>query len=170
MNTLDTVLASFWEPNEDAPAPATDTLISAAEQALGVRFPALLCRLLRERNGGHVSDQWSTFRLSDPTWDEDWAPLSELMGVDPDADMSLLDTPYLTREWDLPAQLLLLDGDGHRWVALDYRDCGPHGEPTVSYFETDTGTSQPVAPDFRTFLESLCPENTFDEEELDPAG
>ncbi|MFF2088423.1 SMI1/KNR4 family protein [Nocardia sp. NPDC058176] len=169
MNKLDTVLATFWEPGEDAPEPATDTLISSAEQTLGMRLPTLMCRLLREQNGGRVSDQWNAFRLPDPAWDEDWASLSELMGIDPDTELSILETPYLTQEWDLPAQLVLLDGDGHRWLALDYRDCGPQGEPSVAYFETDTGTSQPVAPDFGRFLESLCPESTFNDE-IDPTG
>jgi hypothetical protein len=34
---------------------------------------------------------------------------------------TLLDTPYLVQEWELPTPVVLLSGDGHYWIALDYR-------------------------------------------------
>jgi hypothetical protein len=37
--------------------------------------------------------------------------------------------------WDVPAEMIPLDGDGHWWVCLDYRSCGPEGEPCVTHFE-----------------------------------
>jgi hypothetical protein len=71
--------------------------------------------------------------------------------------LSLLDTPYLVEEWGLPAPVVLLSGDGHSWIALDYRASGPQGEPSVTWLDADRGTELALAPDFRSFIEALTP-------------
>ncbi|BAC67942.1 MULTISPECIES: SMI1/KNR4 family protein [Streptomyces] len=68
---------------------------------------------------------------------------------------SLLDTPYLVKEWELPSPIVLLSGDGHCWISLDYRACGPNGEPSVTWFDTDLDTELALASDFRMFVENL---------------
>ena len=74
---------------------------------------------------------------------------------------TLSDTPYLIGEWGLPSSLVLLSGDGHFWVALDYRACGPAGEPSVVYVEADTDVDVQLATDFRAFVEGLVPSDSF---------
>jgi hypothetical protein len=49
--------------------------------------------------------------------------------------------------------VVLLSGDGHYWVALDYR--GSIAEPPVTLFDNDFGTEVVLAPDFRSFVEGL---------------
>lgn len=71
--------------------------------------------------------------------------------------LSLLDTPYLVQEWDLPAQVVLITGDGHTWIGLDYRACGPRGEPSITWFDAEMETELALAPDFRSFVEALRP-------------
>ena len=73
----------------------------------------------------------------------------------------MLDTPYLVQEWDIPTPVVLLDGDGHTWVALDYRACGPAGAPAVTWFDVELERELPLAPDFRSFVERLRPEDDF---------
>ncbi|SFH01399.1 hypothetical protein SAMN02787118_13840 [Streptomyces mirabilis] len=83
-------------------------------------------------------------------------PFGDLMGIGRrDGMTSLLDTPYLVEEWGLPAPLVLLSGDGHCRIGLDYRTCGRDGEPSVTWFETDLDTELALADDFRSFVEGL---------------
>jgi hypothetical protein len=59
--------------------------------------------------------------------------------------LSLLDSAYSVEEWGLPSPRVLLSGDGHCWIALDYRACGERGEPSVTWFDVDEGKALPLA-------------------------
>jgi hypothetical protein len=86
--------------------------------------------------------------------------LEQLFGIGPggqDRSLSLSDTPYLIEEWDLPSPLVLLSGQGHYWVALDYRACGPDGNPSVIWLDDAKEDAIRLAPDFRAFIERLTP-------------
>jgi hypothetical protein len=75
--------------------------------------------------------------------------------------LSLLDSPRLNAEWKQPSELLLFSGDGHWWLALDYRDCGPDGEPPIVFYENDSEGSPDelvLASSFREFICLLEPE------------
>ncbi|MFB8277737.1 SMI1/KNR4 family protein [Nocardia colli] len=163
MATFDQVLASFWSDSDYGVLdPLTDDAVRAAENQLGVELPASLLRLLRVQNGGTVADQWNAFPFPAPTPGIDsYAPFDVVMGVGPTD--GLLDTPYLIKEWGLPAPIVLLAGDGHWWVGLDYRNCGPQGEPSVAFFDADRENSVILAPDFETFVRGLTAADSFDD-------
>ena len=55
----------------------------------------------------------------------------------------------------MPKGIVLLCGDGHTWVALDYRACGPTGEPPVTWFDNEMEEEILLAPNFQTFLDGL---------------
>jgi hypothetical protein len=76
---------------------------------------------------------------------------------------TLLDTPYLVQEWELPTPVVLLSGDGHYWIALDYRVCGPTGEPSVAWLDNEMDHELQVAPGFRAFVERLTASASFPE-------
>ena len=161
MAPFEQVEAGFWDPEltHGAQPPLTPELVAATERALGLTLPEHLLRLLRVRNGGVVADAWDAFPLND-----DYVVVDQIFGAGPPgapATTTLSDTPYLVGEWGLPASLVLLCGDGHTWVALDHRACGPAGEPSVTWFDADTGAEVPLAPDFRTFVEGLRPSASF---------
>jgi hypothetical protein len=58
----------------------------------------------------------------------------------------------MTSEWDLPSDLVLLCGDGHIWIALDYRGGTP--EPQVVFLDVDSH-STPLAATFDVFVSKL---------------
>ncbi|MQY14421.1 hypothetical protein SRB5_45880 [Streptomyces sp. RB5] len=161
MARFDEILATFWAPDESyGSQPAlTDEAVREAERVLGVTLPSGLLELLRVRNGGVVAAGHRVFRTSRPTsWDEDRVPFETVLGIGkPGLMRSLLDSPYLAEEWGLPSPVVILSGEGHWWIALDYRECGPAGEPSVTWFETDFDTELALAGDFRTFVEGLTP-------------
>jgi hypothetical protein len=155
MTAFDTVAAGFWDAGNDAGAgpPLTGELVAAAQRELGVTLPADLLRLLRLRNGGVVAAAWDAFAM--PGRPDDWVAVDELFGIVPGGGLSLLDTAYLVREWGLPSPVVLLAGDGHTWVALDYRGCGPDRDPPVVWFDADEQREVLLAADFRAFVEGL---------------
>ncbi|MGW2180371.1 SMI1/KNR4 family protein [Streptomyces sp. NPDC001732] len=132
-------------------------VVQDAERRLGIRLPTSLLEILRVQNGGVVAELWNAFPTNVPTsWSENHVPLDNLMGIGRhDGQLSLLDTAYLVEEWGLPSPLVLLSGDGHWWIALDYRACGKHGEPSVTWFDADDSTELPLAADFKAFVEHL---------------
>lgn len=165
MARFDEVRATFWGDGlYGVQPPLTDAAVQDAEVRLGVLLPSSLLEILRGRNGGPVADRWDAFPTDVPTsWSEDHVPLDMMMGIGNDDDqLSLLDTAYLVEEWELPSPLVLLSGDGHYWIALDYRVCGRQGEPSVTWFDTESHSELALAADFRTFVEGLTAAETFD--------
>ncbi|KDN81927.1 SMI1/KNR4 family protein [Kitasatospora cheerisanensis] len=155
----------LWDRTRPAAhAPLTDACVTGAERLLGVTLPAELLALLRHRNGGALADAFTAFPTDRPTsWSADHVPVDELFGIGrSEGSLSLLDTPYLVDEWDLPSPVVLLTGDGHWWIALDYRACGPTGDPSVTWLDAEDGTNFTLAPDLRTFLERLTAASAFD--------
>lgn len=126
------VEADFWHSDEKYGMlpPLTQDMIAAAEHQLGVTLPADLLRLLRIQNGGVVADAWDACPAEANYNADQHVPFDHLFGIGPagtgDA-MTLLNTPYLVQEWALPSPIVLLSGQGHSWVALDYRRCGRTG-------------------------------------------
>lgn len=170
MARFDEVKAAFWgEGRYGVQPPLTDAVVREAERRLGVRLPPSLLEILRVQNGGAVAELWNAFPTDVPTsWSENHVPLDDMMGIDPlDGQLSLLDTAYLVEEWGLPSPLVLLSGDGHCWIALDYRTCGKRGEPSVSWFDVDGGTELPLAADFQAFVERLVAATSLDSDASD---
>jgi SMI1-KNR4 cell-wall len=160
MTGFDEIKTRFWGDSAYGVLPALSPgSVAEAEETLGVRLPASLVELLEIQNGGSVADDLEAFPTSEPTsWAEDEVPFDTLMGIGPPGDvLTLLDTPYLIEEWGLPSPIVLLSGDGHYWIALDYRECGPRGEPKVGWFDADRESELALAPDFRSFVERLQP-------------
>ncbi|MEV0271449.1 SMI1/KNR4 family protein [Hamadaea sp. NPDC050747] len=161
MVRFEQVKETFWSDSTvGVRLPLTDEMVVDAEGILGVRLPSALLELLLVQNGGCVADAWSSFPTTQPTsWSDSHVPFDTLVGIGTaEGTLSLLDTPYLVQEWGLPSPLVLLTGDGHWWIALDYRGCGPDGEPSVTWFDTELDQEQHLAADFRTFVEGLTRE------------
>ncbi|MFC8720809.1 SMI1/KNR4 family protein [Kitasatospora sp. NPDC057198] len=163
----------FWDPDRPAAPPLTEPDRLAAERLLGVTLPAVLLDLLREQDGGLVADGYGAFPTDRPTsWAPDHVPFDHLHGAGrhPQSPFSLLDGPYLAAEWGLPDGLVPVSGDGHHWIALDYRRCGPTGEPAVAWYDAEAATELPLAPDFAAFLHGLTSPAAFEPTAFEPGA
>ena len=139
-------------------------MVAHAQTLLDVCLPEDFVSLLRIQNGG------STIGFVFPTqqrtsWAEDHVPLDELYGIGP-AEVSsraqdILDTEYLTREWGLPPKQVVIAGDGHWWITLDYR---AGAVPSVVFVEVEAADALQLAPTFQEFLSGLLPADQVDEE------
>ncbi|MCB1605981.1 MAG: SMI1/KNR4 family protein [Xanthomonadales bacterium] len=89
--------------------------------------------------------------------------IGQFFDLDPWRDHgSVFNSAELCDEWGLPDKLVLIDGDGHSWLALDYRR---PGEPAVIVIETDEMESLKVANSFAEMVAALVPyESVYDAE------
>ena len=162
---FDDLKSRFWDGSSSFGVldPLTDRRVAEAEQTLAVRLPTAYLELLRVQNGGSVNPEFDAHPTVVPTsWAENHVPFPAMMGIGPPGLMiSILDSPELNQGWEQPKELVLLSGDGHYWVALDYRRCGGAGEPSVVWFDNEIGEDIQLAPAFLTFVEGLCPSEDF---------
>lgn len=111
----------------------TDEMVSAAEANLGVKLPAALVELFRESNGGFMKKP-----CFDVTGQEGDDCMRHVGGIGWDGGLDgELGSLYMAEEWSYPAGLLWIAGDGHTGVFLDYRSCGPQGEPAVAWYDAE---------------------------------
>lgn len=156
------VRGSFWDQSTPAP-PATAAGVAQAEAELRVRLPVELVELLTIQNGGAVAAPLRAFPTATPnSWAADHVSFPWLAGTEPSPwGTALTHSPYLRDEWGLPDGLVLISGDGHDFIALDYRRAANSGQPDVTWFDTDDLTEIPLAASFRDFVEGLSPESRF---------
>lgn len=151
---------NFWDNIPAHHPPLTTELLHEAEHLLGVQLPAAFVELLHIRNGG--ATRGLAYPMTKPTsWAPDHIPLYELFGIVPEADhilQTILLTPYMTQEWGLPEKQVLLCGEGHWWITLDYRQ---GLVPTVCWLNPDDNEDITVASSFQAFFNGLVPDETF---------
>lgn len=157
------IASVFWETTSEALPPLTEEMVEAAEAELGVRLPGSYLALLGVRNGGRPAAPFTAFPTSRRTsWAEDHVPFEEMFGIGPvGSEDGLLGNAYLCEEWEIPDGLVLISGDGHYWIALDYRKA-KGGEPAVCWYDTDERKSLGLAATFDAFVAGLRPIEEFD--------
>lgn len=141
-------------------APINDELIKKAEEALNVKLPESYINLLKEQNGGTLRpDVHPTSKPN--SWADDHVNVSGLYGISFDEnESSILESRYLIREWEMPENIVLLSGDEHTWIALDYRNVAEN--PPVIFIDNEFEEIIELAPNFESFLQNLT---TYEYEE-----
>ncbi|MGN7326545.1 SMI1/KNR4 family protein [Bacillus pumilus] len=153
----------FWEIDEEG----YHTLkkinaeeIAKAEKKLGVTLPDTYKKLILEQNGGYtVHNAFPTSHSN--SWAEDHIQFNHLLGIAEDE--GIMDSAYLIKEWELPEGLVLINGDGHTWVAMDYRKTKEN--PPIHYFDVEMEEDFKLANSFDEFIQGLyTAEYAVDEE------
>jgi hypothetical protein len=170
MPSFDEVLERFWDTGDTdgVHPPLTREAISDTERKLGVRLPPDYLKLMRVRNGGRVSRELDGAPL-DPPREYRSGHVSEYVAFDDlyglgggGRDSHLWRSEDFPEEAELPAGLVFIGSpDGHEYLALDYRECGADGEPSVVWVDSELGFIEHLAPTFRAFLERLRPAESF---------
>jgi hypothetical protein len=158
---LDTL--TFWGSNYYNHPPLSAEMVAEAERILGVKLPESLIALLYIQNGGYTAG--FAHPMAHPTtWSKDHVPLDDLAGIvlgsEHETPQNLLQSAYMIEEWGLPEKQVLLSGDGHYWITLDYRQAP---EPAVAWLDVECGEDFLVARNFDEFLDGLVPATTYDE-------
>ena len=154
-------LRKFWGTDWDKNPALTDAMAREFETGHGVRLPPLYLELLRIQNGGYTSESFAFPTTERTSWAEDFVELEALAGIGPHASLpcgihNLWNAEYMFHEWGLPPRQLLLTGDGHWWISLDYRKSFP--EPEVWWLDTEMDQTLTLAPTFDAFIAGLRPQ------------
>lgn len=164
--------SNFWEDSEYAlkeyvSEPPTDEMIDSVEWELGYKLPASYIWLMKQHNGGVPVN--TCFPTNEPTsWAEDHVAITGIFGIGREKDYSLCGTmgsQFMIDEWEYPpigVALCDCPSGGHDMIFLDYRECGPSGEPKVVHIDQEMDYEiTPLADSFEEFIRGLVNEENF---------
>jgi hypothetical protein len=152
-------MKEIWQNEDDEYyklKPLTEKIVEQAERMLQVKLPKSYLNLLKQQNGGTII--YNAFPTNVPTsWAEDHIHIDHILGVSEEG--GILQSEYLIQEWGLPKDIILFSGDGHSWIAFDYRHTKE--ESPIIYIDTEFEKIIELAPNFITFINGL-----YNEEEV----
>lgn len=159
-------LDDFWEPSDYALREyvgdaVTDNMVEGIERELGCRLPPSYIALMRLQNGGLPRRR--NHRTREPTsWAEDHVAIQGLYSIGRDKRCSLCGesgSRFWVAEWgypDIGVYFADCPSAGHDMLCLDYRACGPTGEPAVVHVDQDRDYKiVTVAATFEAFIRGL---------------
>lgn len=152
---------SIWQEDNDYDKfePLSDENIKKAEKKLKVKLPYSYINILKQQNGGYI--KFNAHPSAVPTsWADDHVNVDHIKGIG--EENGILESSYLIEEWGLPQNIVLFSGDGHSWVAFDYRKTKE--EPPVIYIDVESEQIIELAPNFNTFLTGLYIEDSEQED------
>lgn len=168
-------VANFWEASEYAlmeyvGAPLTDDIVATVERELGYRLPASYVELMRFQNGG--IPRRTNHRIKQRTsWSHNHIAISGIYSIGGDRPCSLLgsfSSQFWIDKWGYPpigVYFADCPSAGHDMLCLDYRACGPRGEPQVVHIDQEWDYQIVlVAKSFEAFIRGLEDDAAFDED------
>ena len=151
--------------------PLTSEMVTQAEKTLGYKLPPSYLYVLRVKNGGYLTR--TDFPTDRPTnWSNNHVSCFSLMGIGcEDGIDGETGSRYLIEEWEYPDTGVVISSEGHTAFMLDYGTCGPQGEPSVIYVDTDPEIAViPLAPDFAAFFAGMVEDMKEEGEEDEDDG
>ena len=169
-------LTNFWDDNwyalkEYVSDPPSDELIASVEEELGYKLPAAYIWLMKQHNGGIPVN--TCYPCDEPTcWADDHVAITGIFGIGREKSCSLcgeLGSQFMIDEWEYPAiGVAICDcpSAGHDMIFLDYRVCGPQGEPAVVHVDQENDYKITHLTDsFEEFVRGLEHESLYDPDE-----
>lgn len=169
-------VTGFWEPSDYADQeyvepPVTHEVVAEVERELGYRLPASYVSLMERQNGG--MPRKTHHRTAERTsWAGDHMAITGIFSIGKTKRYSLCGeagSQFWIEAWEYPAiGVYFADcpSAGHDMVCLDYRACGPQGEPQVVHVDQEWDYKITfVAENFEAFIRHLEDDDAFPDEE-----
>ena len=146
----------FWQfgiPDENELETLDVLSIECVEKELDVKLPISYLNLLKEKNGGML---YIPQEIPNVYPDDNILQIDYLFGVSHRKYEGILKTLFYSKEWNLPKNVVILAGDGHWWLVLDYRNY-TGDNPPLSLLDSNYDLDVFVSEDFSVFLNKLKP-------------
>ena len=169
-------LQAFWDRSPYGETgyvddPLTPEKVELVERTLGYKLPAAYIALMRSQNGGVPTR--TAHRTAEPTtWAEDHIEIVGIFAIGSAAPNSLCGANGSRAVMEAagypPIGVYFADcpSAGHDMLCLDYRACGPRGEPTVVHVDQEVDYQITfVAESFESFIRGLEPSDAFDDDD-----
>ncbi len=156
---------SIWQKDNEYGKlePLSDEAVKIAEETLNIKLPISYINILKQQNGGYI--KFNAHPTDVPTsWADNHVNVDHLFGIGLGKEKGILDSEYLIKEWGLPKNVVILAGDGHSWIALDYRK--RKAEPSVIYIDVEENQVIRLAKSFEEFINGLVVYNEEEETNL----
>ena len=129
----------------------TSADIKLAEEHFRVKLPKAYTELLKKKNGGKLL--YNALPIALDRWDDDnYLLIEDMFGIKEKE--GIMETDYFVKEWEINREnIILLSGDGHEWIALDYNDSTEN--PKVIYIDTENDKIVDLYASFDEMLENL---------------
>ncbi|MDA1478260.1 SMI1/KNR4 family protein [Bacillus changyiensis] len=164
---------NFWDDSEYAKKnyvsdPPSNEMITKIERDLGYRLPKSYVWLMKRHNGGiPINTCFPTTTAT--SWAEDHIAISGIFGIGYESSCSLggeFGSEFWIDEWDYPNIGVAISdcpSAGHDMIFLDYRECGPNGEPCVVHIDQENDYEITwLANNFESFIKGLVNDNVYD--------
>ncbi len=163
-------LSQFWDDDELAleeyvdQAP-DDVLIASIETELGYKLPESYIALMKQHNGGVPYATCFPLPVEDEAEEQDYIEITGFLSIGRKKMNSLCGAAgnkLFKDAWHYPDYGVYIcdcPSAGFDLILLDYRYCGPDGEPSVAYVNVEEDVIIPLAPDFVTFVQNLAEES-----------
>ena len=166
-------MQSFWERSEYAEKeyvddPLTPEKIAFVERALGYKLPAAYIALMKSQNGG-IPTRTNHRTAKRTSWAKDHIAITGIYAIGSAKPCSLcgeVGSQFWMEEWGYPpigVYFADCPSAGHDMLCLDYRECGPQGEPAVVHVDQELDYEVTfVAANFEAFIRGLEDDEAFD--------
>jgi hypothetical protein len=163
----------FWEQStyaeeEYVGAPFTDEDVALVERELGYTLPKAYIELMKQQNGG-IPKQTNHRTHARTSWSEDHIAITGIFSLGSTKRYSLCGTfgsQFWIDEWGYPpigVYFADCPSAGHDMVCMDYRSCGPNGEPQIVHVDQEFDYKITfVAADFESFIRGLEGDEAFE--------
>jgi hypothetical protein len=165
-------ISDFWKPSGYAKrwyidVPLTDELVESVERELGYTLPKAYVELMKHQNGGLPKKTFH--RTSERTsWSDNHIAITGIFSIGNKKPKSLCfvgQVELWIEEWGYPpigVYFADCPSAGHDMICLDYRKCGPKGEPQVVHVDQELDYKITfVANNFESFIRGLEAEDGF---------
>ncbi len=137
--------------------------IILAEKHFNVKLPQSYIDLLKIKNGGTL--QYNALPLKqNHDEDDNYLIIEYLFGIKQGE--GILQTKYFVEEWKIDREnIIILSGDGHEWLALDYNESS--SKPSVIYIFSEENKFIRLFDSFDEMLDNLY---IYEEEQEEEDG
>ncbi|MED3794295.1 SMI1/KNR4 family protein [Niallia alba] len=125
--------------------------IEFAEKYFACKLPEEYLNQLKIRNGGYLLYDALPVKFKN-SWADDHIPIPFLLGLK--KGKGIFKTKELLKEWGINEdKFIIISGDGHYWIVLDYRTSDQ--EPKVTFIDTEFELVEVIFNSFKEMVASL---------------